>query len=222
MPQYARVRLTIWCALVFSGLLSRIWRASPCRASLILMLHRGPYQTTGQDEPFEGTELPSEVAHLVALNAQLKTVGRLPRIFSCVLVAVSIPVSLSGWFASRSLLLALCTTGVPLMLFALSWRVRARATRKSLIVRSYLRTYTMRFDDVMGFIDSGYAGVWNRYTGGETRLNIGLRMIDVSPLRGTTISLPATMMRRRSSKVIVEMLNDHVPSDLPPGDRSSV
>lgn len=165
--------------------------------------------------------LPSEDISLERLNVTLRVIGRLPRILSGALFAISAPISLNGWFDSNSVLLVVCASGVPLIFFALALRVRAWAGYDSLVVHSYLKNHTVRFNDVMGFFDSGYAGLWNRYTGGETWLNFGLRMIDVYPLRGRIISLPATMMGRRSSTVIVEMLNGRVPREMPSSDGSS-
>lgn len=150
----------------------------------------------------------------------LRVVGRLPRLFSGALFAMIFPISLSGWISSGSILWLFCLSGVPLIFFALALRLGALATYDSLVVRSYLRVYTVRFDDIMGFFDSGYAGMWNGFAGGETRFNFGLRMIEVNPLRGRNISLPATMMGRRSSMVIVEMLNDRVPDEMPSSDGS--
>ncbi|MHC2999739.1 hypothetical protein OB08_11390 [Microbacterium sp. HJ5] len=100
--------------------------------------------------------------------------------------------------------------GAPAAVFILSLRVRAHATRSELIVRSYLKTYVERFDDVLAFADVAYSGMWNRSADTTSWLNAGLQMIDVSRTDGTGYSLRATMVLRRSSERIVAALNNRL------------
>ncbi|MFT4134900.1 hypothetical protein [Microbacterium sp.] len=101
-------------------------------------------------------------------------------------------------------------------MFLLSWRIKAYATQDELIVRSYLRTYTARYEDVLGFSDAGYAGMCTAFNGTDSWHNMGLRVIEVYRLGGRSIDLSATMMGRRSSNRIEELLNTWVPQEMPP------
>ena len=101
-------------------------------------------------------------------------------------------------------------------MFLLSLRIKAYATKDALIVRSYLRTHVYRFEDVLGFSDVGYAGIWTSFNGSDAWHNMGLRAINVYRFRGRSIDLSATMMGRRSSKRIEELLNEWVPDEMPP------
>lgn len=97
--------------------------------------------------------------------------------------------------------------GIPLAFLVLAFRVKARATPDVLVVRSYLKTYVIPFDDVLTFNNAAYSGLWNRSADTSTWLNFGLRMVDVVRAEGVGIPLRATMCRRRTCERIVEQLN---------------
>lgn len=94
--------------------------------------------------------------------------------------------------------------------------LKAYATNEALVVRSYLRTYTARYEDVLGFDDASYAGVWTGFIAADWGINRGLRMISVVRFNRMDIDLPATLMGRRRSKRIEELLSVWVPDEMPP------
>lgn len=160
--------------------------------------------------------VPTADERLTELNAALKVVGRLPRILHGALVVLLVLASLPAMQMGNPSVWTLLVIGVALFMFVLSLRIRAYATREALIVRSYLWTYTTRYDDIFGFAGGGYAGMWNGFTGSNSWYNMGLWSIKVYSIRGRDLDLSATMMGRRSSKRIEELLNAWVPDEMPP------
>lgn len=160
--------------------------------------------------------VPTADERLAELNAALKVVGRLPRIVCGVQFAVFVLVSLPAMEKYNPFLWVLFVAGVPLVAFILSLRIKAYATRESLTVRSYLRTHTARYEDILGFDDTVYDGIWTGYTAPDWWTNRWLRMLSIVRLERLDIDLPATMMGRRSSKRIEELLNAWVPDEMPP------
>ena len=144
------------------------------------------------------------------LNDELKSIGKLPRIFNGVFALVSLTVVWAGWVASGNVVMALAFAALPVAFAVFALPVRACATTDSLFVRSYFSTYEFRFSDVTTFIDMPYSGVWNRFSGTEGWLNLRLRMIEVALENGREVPLPATMCRRRVAARLVDLLNAHV------------
>lgn len=158
--------------------------------------------------------VPTADERLSEVNAALKVVGRLPRILHGALLALFVPFAfLVGNLDPFVLLLGI---GAPLVMFALSLRIKAHATREALIVRSYLWTCTARYEDVLGFADASYAGYWTSFIAADWGINRGLRMISVVRFKRMDIDLPATLMGRRSSRRIEELLSAWVPDEMPP------
>lgn len=153
---------------------------------------------------------------LAELNIALKAIGRLPRIVCGVQLAVFLLASVPAMDKYDLFPWVLAVAGVPMIAFILSWRIKAYATNEALVVRSYLRTYTARYEDVLGFDDASYAGVWTGFIAADWGTNRGLRMISVVRFNRMDIDLPATLMGRRRSKRIEELLSVWVPDEMPP------
>lgn len=150
---------------------------------------------------FEGGE------SLVQLNRDLKTVGRVPRLLSACLLVVAAVIAWAGGVASGSYALVALVLAAPLTIFILSLPVGAHAKPTELVVRSYLKTYVVRFEEVLSFDGAAYSGLWNRSAGTDSWLNLGMRMIDVILQDGSGVSLRATICRRRTCDLIVARLN---------------
>lgn len=110
---------------------------------------------------------------LAELNAALTVVGRLPRLLHGALFVFCVLVSLPAMHMHEPISWLLFASGVPLVMFILSLRIKAYATREALVVRSYLRTYVARYEDVLGFVEVGYAGIWTNFNGTDSWRNIG-------------------------------------------------
>lgn len=155
-------------------------------------------------------------SRLAELNAVLKVVGRAPRIVCGVQLIIFLLVSLPAMEKHNPFVWVPLVASAPLVAFILSWRIKAYATSEALIVRSYLRTYIARYEDILGFDDTVYDGIWTGYTAPDWWTNRWLRMLSIVRFERVDIDLPATMMGRRNSKRIVELLNAWVPDEMPP------
>lgn len=151
--------------------------------------------------------MPSEDASLDKLNVDLKRIGRLPRLLTAALAAIAVPIGWASSVSSGSFLVAGFVVGIPLLFLVLAFRVTARATSDAVIVRSYLKTYVVPFDDVLAFNNAAYSGLWNRSADTDTWLNFGLRMVEVVRAERVDIPLRATICRRRTCERVVEHLN---------------
>ncbi|MGN6220576.1 MAG: hypothetical protein ACTHNQ_13825 [Microbacterium sp.] len=145
------------------------------------------------------------------LNEDLRMVGRLPRVLTAILSIVFLPIVWVGWMNSHHSSIALAFAALPIALLLYAVRVRAWATSDTLTVRSYLGTYVFTFADVTNFIDVPYSGMWNRFSGTDTWLNFGVRMIDVALEDGRTVSLPASLTTRPACSRLVDALNARLP-----------
>jgi len=157
---------------------------------------------------------PPEVSH-DDLPARLRRIGKVPRFFAFGLTILTAAVSWASAQSAPFLPAQIAIIALPALFFALSLRIRARVTGDALIIRSYLVTYTVEFEKVLGFSDVDYVGFWNRHTGGDGWLNLKLRMLAVLPLEGRQRGLPATMSFGTNIARIVDALNERVPDDLP-------
>ncbi|SFS17063.1 hypothetical protein SAMN04487846_3439 [Microbacterium sp. cf046] len=158
----------------------------------------------------------NSVASLRSLNDELKSVGRLPRIFNAVVAILFLVVVWAGWVASGNVVMAVVFAVLPIAVAVCALPVKAWATEDSLFVRSYFSTFEFRFSEVITFIDLPYSGVWNRFSGVDGWLNLRLRMIEVALEDGRDVPLPATMSGARVGSRLADFLNSRV-KDAPNG-----
>ena len=155
------------------------------------------------------TPSSAQVALVDDLNRALRPIGRVPRVMSVTLAAFSIGLSALVFSESGNVLSFL--VGVPATVVAfLSFRIRACADEETLVVRSYLRTTTIRLRDVQAFVDLEYIGFWNLQSGGNGWTNLWLRMLDYTRTSGHGRSLPETMCTRRRGAEIAALLNSYL------------
>ncbi|MCW3492392.1 hypothetical protein [Microbacterium sp. SSM24] len=140
------------------------------------------------------------------LKADLRSIGNWPRVVSlgwlAVIVVVTLAVGYQWWWGA--------IIAVWVCLFALALRVRASWTMEEFVVRSYLRTYRFRFENVVAFTDLPYQGWWSGFVPAEL-FGVGAYQIDVAMRGRGGRSLPATMCGRRRSVRIADALNALVP-----------
>lgn len=154
-----------------------------------------------------------------ALAADLRRLGRLPAILPGALAVPLSVIPLSALLAGEpsSAVVVMALPSILLWLvFLLALRIRARVTPRGLVLRSYLRTYDIEFDDVLAFGVVGYAGFWNRFVAAEGFWNFGLHMLCVDAVEGRQdMDLRATMCSRALATRIAVALNRRVPDDMP-------
>lgn len=161
-------------------------------------------------------ELPSSrdwEQWLYDVNTDLRAVGRLPRMISAGLFALALAIACYGWTRGWTVIEYACILTFPSLLFLSSLRIRARATSNALVVRSYIRTYLIRFSDVDYFIDVPYDGAWFLTgAGGDGWRSLWLRVINVTMKSGRGLSwgLGSTMCGTRRCAHIVNLLNVRV------------
>lgn len=140
------------------------------------------------------------------LHSDLRGIGKWPRVLSvgCLtaLAALTLLLGYAWWWG---MLLA-----GAFVLVALSLRVRAFVTDEEFVLRSYLRTYRFRFDQVIAFVDLPYQGWWSGYAPAEL-FGQGAYQIDVDKVGRGSRSLPATMCGKKRSARIADALNKLLP-----------
>lgn len=145
-----------------------------------------------------------------ALDDDLRQIGAWPRLLSLgfltAVVVLASSVGYAWWWG------VLMLGGSVLVILAL--RVRASATQDEFVVRSYLRTYRFRFDEVLAFTDLPYQGWWSGYTPAEL-FGWGAFQIDVAGFGKRGRSLPATMCGRKRCERIADGLNARLPNEAP-------
>lgn len=140
------------------------------------------------------------------LDDDLRRIGTWPRVLSvaCLLALAALAVLL-GYAWWWGILLA-----GAFVLVVLSLRVRASVTDREFVLRSYLRTYRFRFDQVIAFTDLPYQGWWSSYVPAEL-FGQGAYQIDVDKAGRGSRSLPATMCGKKRSARIADALNNLLP-----------
>ena len=159
--------------------------------------------------------LSDEDAHRPSLSSDLRSIGRIPRALAAVAVIISGALSWAGFQASGSLTISLILVPPSVVVFVLSFRLRAWVTNADFFLRSYVRTYRVPFADVLFFAHLPYSGFWNRSGGMELKSKYSLRMIDVTRNDRSGQFLPATMCTRYRCERIVIALNDLVDDAKP-------
>lgn len=140
-------------------------------------------------------------------TAILRHIGRAPRSFNAIFLALSVVIALIGGTANPNPGAQAVIVAIPGATFLLSCRIRLNVSGDFVVFRSYLRTYKFLRSPVHEFDVVLYSGFWNRWNEGGRWLNLNSYMLVVRPEHGGDVALPASVGGPRGLRQVADYLN---------------